>query len=127
MAAYAAARQAALLRAEEEPNAHLQGFGSDWEFKIVRALTRRFRRREALAEVVAEEAAAGWQLVEKLDDARLRFARPIRLRNGDAARSLDPYRSAVGISQWAMLAIILGTTVGGFAVMMAALYFIIER
>ena len=42
-----------------------------WEFKILRTNSGGFRRRKVLNKVCAEEAHAGWILLEKLDDHRL--------------------------------------------------------
>ena len=65
-AAAAAAAEAERQRQEEEEmtkytDADLQG---DWEFKIVRQ-SGRFQEPEVLQQVCAEEARAGWTLVEK--------------------------------------------------------------
>ena len=86
MSAGAAAAEAERRRQEEEEmtkysDADLQG---DWEFKIVRSNLAGFRSPEVLQQVCAEEARAGWTLVEKFDNQRLRFKRPISARAGDA-------------------------------------------
>lgn len=69
-----------------------------WEYKIVRSHRDWFHRPERLQQVRAEEAEAGWILLEKLDDRRLRFRRAIAVGEsipGDRLR-FDPYRSYVG-------------------------------
>jgi hypothetical protein len=62
-----------------------------WEFKFLRAATRKFRDPVRLQEILKEEARAGWTLVEKFDDTRLRLKRPSSARAGDAALPFDPY------------------------------------
>ncbi len=69
-----------------------------WEFKVLRTSGNGFRRPEALKQVCTEEAESGWILLEKLDDRRLRFRRPLVAREQDHLVSIDPYRSSYGIS-----------------------------
>ncbi len=85
-------------------DADLQG---DWEFKIVRSNLGGFRNPEVLQRVCAEEARAGWTLVEKFDNQRLRFKRPLAARAGDADLGFDPYRSQYGASSGAVVAMVL--------------------
>jgi hypothetical protein len=70
----------------------------DWEFKIVRSSTNAFRKTQVFEQVVQEESLAGWQLLEKLDDGRLRFKRPVSVRRRDTMLppGIDPYRTTVG-------------------------------
>lgn len=72
-----------------------------WEFKILRSATGVFRKPKMLRAVMAEEARAGWELVEKFDNKRLRFKRPVAARSRDASLPIgvDPYRSYYGISE----------------------------
>lgn len=65
-----------------------------WEFKIVRAKRNVFRNPAILNRICVEEAEAGWVLLEKLDDQRLRFKRPMVLRELIKPETLnrDPYR-----------------------------------
>lgn len=65
-----------------------------WEFKIVRAKRDLFRDPEVFQSLCIEEAEAGWILLEKLDDRRVRFKRPIALREiiKPEFLSFDPYR-----------------------------------
>ncbi len=69
-----------------------------WEYKIVRASSDLFRNPAIFHKLCREEAEVGWILLEKLDDRRVRFQRPIALR--DAQRSelppFDPYRTHYG-------------------------------
>lgn len=85
-------------------DADLQG---DWEFKIVRSNLAGFRKPEVLQQVCAEEARAGWTLVEKFDNQRLRFKRPVSARAGDAGLGFDPYRSQYGTSSGAIVAVVV--------------------
>jgi hypothetical protein len=71
-----------------------------WEFKIVRASRDLFRNPAVLQQLCQEEAKAGWILLEKLDDRRVRFKRLIALRTilDPNQLSFDPYRSHYGSS-----------------------------
>ncbi len=81
-----------------------------WEFKILRSPQDLFRDSAIFRRVLEEEAVAGWILLEKLDDRRLRFKRPIAMREVLRADLLpiDPYRTSYGQSspwkRWAILA-----------------------
>ena len=70
----------------------------DWEFKIVRSDSSAFRKPEALSRLTEEEARAGWILLEKFDDSRVRFKRPRTARSKDPylADGVDPYRTQYG-------------------------------
>ncbi len=72
-----------------------------WEFKIVRANRNLFRDPAVFQRLCAEEAEAGWIMLEKLDDRRVRFKRPIALREIIKSDFLnyDPYRCHYG-SSW---------------------------
>lgn len=71
-----------------------------WEFKIVRAKRDLFRNSVVFQQLCEEEAKAGWILLEKLDDRRVRFKRLIALRNILDTNRLphDPYRCHYGSS-----------------------------
>ncbi len=73
---------------------------SGWEYKIVRASSDLFRDPAVLAKLCEEESQAGWILFEKLDDRRVRFKRPLAMREVLApdAIAFDPYRSHYGPS-----------------------------
>ncbi|HIK10668.1 MAG TPA: hypothetical protein IGS52_10435 [Oscillatoriaceae cyanobacterium M33_DOE_052] len=70
----------------------------EWEYKIVRANRDLFRNPEVFQQLITEEALAGWSLLEKLDDRRVRFKRPVALRDTIDVSQLnfDPYRSHYG-------------------------------
>jgi len=109
-AAHAAMQKRKQLREEEEEmtsysREELEG---DWEFKILRSAGRAFSKPEALETVLEEEALAGWELIEKFDDKRLRFKRPRSARANDLylPEGVDPYRTQYGISEDAIGAIV---------------------
>ncbi len=70
----------------------------DYEFKIVRSGSAAFRKPETLKELVEEESRAGWVMLEKFDDSRVRFKRPRSARARDAflPEGVDPYRTRYG-------------------------------
>lgn len=79
---------------------------SGWEFKIVRAERDLFRNPAIFKQLCEEEAQAGWTLLEKLDDRRVRFKRPLALRDISNPQLLtfDPYRTHYGsASTWTTL------------------------
>ncbi len=69
-----------------------------WEYKILRTNGNAFGNRETLQRVCAEEKRTGWVLLEKLDDRRLRFRRPVAARAKDRTAKINPYRSHYGLS-----------------------------
>lgn len=68
------------------------------EYKIIQSTTPHFAKAENLNHILAEEAQAGWALVEKFDNYKLRLQREISHRSGDKERTIDPYRVHVGPS-----------------------------
>ncbi len=126
--AVAAAEQRRRLQEEEEEMTHYtpDELKDDWEFKIVRANTHAFRNPAKLQRLQDEEARAGWVMLEKLDDARVRFKRPRSARANDALLppGVDPYRSYWGLSPlwFALLAVAITLAcVGLFAAVMVLL------
>jgi hypothetical protein len=84
----------------------------DWEFKIVRSLSPVFHKPGKLQALIEQEARAGWVMLEKLDNQRIRFKRPRQTRVQDAylPPGVDPYSTQYGTS--------MGTQVGvGFIVL----------
>ena len=73
---------------------------NNWEFKIVRSETGAFRKQQAFQNLLQEEQIAGWELVEKLDDRRVRLKRRKEDRRKDAMlpQGYDPYRTNYGSS-----------------------------
>jgi hypothetical protein len=113
--ATAAAAAERRRREEEEEEGMTKYTDADleggWEFKILRSNIAAFRKPEVFQKVCEEEAAAGWVLVEKFDNQRLRFKRPISAREKDSSLDFDPYRTQYGTS--ANTAIVAGCTVVG--------------
>lgn len=68
------------------------------EYKVVQSNTPMFANTAKLKEIAAEEARAGWELLEKLDNYKLRFQRDISHRGNDDKLDSDPYRTQVGVS-----------------------------
>jgi hypothetical protein len=69
-----------------------------WEYKIVRANRDLFRNPAIFHRLCREEAEVGWILLEKLDDRRVRFKRPIEIRDTQRLNLplFDPYRTHYG-------------------------------
>jgi hypothetical protein len=115
----AAAAAARKLREEEEDLTTYtpEDLAGDWEFKIVRSVGTPFRNPVKLRRLIEEEAAAGWVLVEKFDDSRVRFKRPLSARERDdmLPPDVDPYRTQYGVSEG-----VLGLTVVGVTVLVVA-------
>jgi hypothetical protein len=86
---------------------------SDWEFKIVRSDAAAFRKPEILNQLIEEESRAGWVMLEKFDDGRVRFKRPRTARSRDVLLpdDVDPYRTRYGAysaQRAAMVGVVLG-------------------
>ena len=96
----------------------------DWEYKILRANTAAFRKPQVLHNVCAEEKQGGWMLVEKFDDLRLRFRRPVSARKNDHMLGYDPYRTQYGMGQGSLVAMILLTVFGSIAFIVAIIILI---
>src|SRR5262245_59089244 len=73
-----------------------EDLAGDWEFKILRSATGLFGKPERLQQALTEEGRAGWVLLEKLDDYRVRLKRPASARASDATRLSDPYATTFG-------------------------------
>ncbi|MBN1964462.1 MAG: hypothetical protein JW910_07435 [Anaerolineae bacterium] len=107
----------AAKKAEEERQLEEEMLGyqedevsQDWEFKIVRSATGAFSSRRTFERLVTEESEAGWELLEKLDDKRVRFKRhtSARLKDYLLPEEVDPYRTAYGMSEGVMVLVIIG-------------------
>ncbi len=68
------------------------------EYKTVQAQTPLFADTDKMREILAEEAKAGWDLLEKEDNYRIKLQRDIENRSNDGNLDIDPYRSTVGVS-----------------------------
>ncbi len=96
---------------------------SDWEFKIVRSNTAVFRKPEVLDKLIEEEGQAGWVMLEKFDDSRVRFKRSRTARAKDAflPDSVDPYRAQYGAP--ASRAVVVGLVMGVMLLLFGAAVF----
>jgi hypothetical protein len=113
----AAAAAAAKRQREQEEEEELTSYqehelNDDWEFKILRSMTGAFKHPDKLRQVLDEEAQAGWVLVEKFDNSRLRLKRPASARTRDNALSFDPYRAYFGYTEAQYVFIVLGCVFG---------------
>ena len=119
-AAAAAAEIARRMRKEEEEMTPYsdRDLSEGWEFKIMRSNTAAFKKPEQFRQMLNEEAEAGWQLVEKFDDSRVRLKRPRDAQANDAqfaTSGRDPYRTNFGISQGMLVFWILFGIFSGMA------------
>jgi hypothetical protein len=76
------------------------------EYKVIQATTPYFAKSQNIATVMSEEEKAGWRLLEKCDNYKLRLQRDISHRAKDKDLGIDPYRTQVGINN----AIVYGVT-----------------
>ena len=106
IAAHAAAEKRKSNKEEEEALASYNpnDLNEQWEFKIMRSTTNSFKNPQVFQLMVQQEAQAGWELLEKLDDDRVRFKRPVsaRRRDGMLPPGYDPYRTRYGMSEGAL-------------------------
>ena len=108
----AAAARRRTLQEEEQMTAYgADDLSHDWEFKIVRANTPVFRNPTHFNQLLEEEARAGWTMVEKFDNSRIRFKRPLqaRLKDSELPPGVDPYRVHYGMSPGTFSALLLVT------------------
>lgn len=68
------------------------------EYKVVQSTTPLFAKLQNIDAIMAEESKAGWQLVEKFDNYKLRLQRDISHRANDKTLPFDAYRTQVGVS-----------------------------
>ena len=114
-AAAAAAAKKRRQQEEEEMTKYTRDeLENDWEFKIVKSVTGKFSKREVVEQVRAEESIAGWVMVEKFDDNRIRFKRPVSAQRNDynLPPGVDPYRTTYGMSEGALGITIVGIMIG---------------
>jgi hypothetical protein len=83
-----------------------------WEFKILRSATGSFKKPEFLRQSLEAEAAAGWTLIEKFDNSRVRLKRPAAARQRDSALEFDPYRTSVGMSDGQLAIVVVAVMLG---------------
>jgi hypothetical protein len=93
----------------------------EFEYKIIRSAMGAFKDPSKFRAALDEEARAGWELLEKLDNSRARLRRSTDCRNGDAGLGQDPYRTQVGITEDVLAVWINVGVVVGFALFLALL------
>lgn len=115
---YTSLKQAQKIE-EEKPNYSASDL-SGWEFKILTANTLGgFRTPNVLNQVLQEEAVAGWELVEKFDNYRIRLKRRTQNRQLANQAGNDPYRSVYGPSDVKVITLVFAAC-GGFALLLFA-------
>ena len=97
-----------------------EDLSQDWEFKMLRSATGAFGSPERLHRFLEEEARAGWVLVEKFDNSRLRLKRPASAREWDGKLHIDPYRTYVGASPNQVATLIIAAILAVIIVIMTA-------
>ena len=68
------------------------------EYKMMHSQTPIFGDTGKMQEILAEEAQAGWRLLEKKSNFSIRLQRDISCRANDENLNIDPYRTSVGVS-----------------------------
>ena len=126
-AAIAGAAAAAAARRERKEEETMTSYTQTdliegWEFKILRSVTGAFGKPDRLRQALEEEARAGWVLVEKFDNQRVRLKRPASARAGDAGLGLDPYRTSYGMSEWKFFFTIMGIVLGSVALLLLIIF-----
>lgn len=115
----AAAKLAQQMKEEEAMTKYSSEDLEGWEFKIVRSGSGKFRNQEAIQKLCREEALAGWEMLEKFDDYRIRFKRKTDMRAISSHREIDPYRTYVGMNPnyvGPVIALVLVILFIGFAI-----------
>lgn len=99
---------------EEKMGYNQEELENDWEFKILRSASGKFKKYEVVELVKAEESVAGWVMVEKFDNNRIRFKRSRRAMENDVhlPPGIDPYRISYGQSEAALALSILAVVFG---------------
>lgn len=113
-----------MMEEEEAMTAYNKDDLDGWEFKIMRNFSGKFRDRKFIQQLCMEEAKAGWEMMEKFDDYRIRFKRKTDFRHNDQFLKTDPYRTDVGAGINRIITIgIMLAVLGGFIAIAAAIFF----
>lgn len=94
----------------------------DLEYKTIQAQTPLFTDSKKMHDVLETEAKAGWQLLWKEDNYKLKLQREISHRDNDKNLAFDAYRSTVGVSSTVTY---VGTALLTIAIVSVILYFAI--
>src|SRR5262245_65345198 len=125
MSGAAAAAAAAKRRAqgeEESMSGYTPGdLAEGWEFKILRSAPGSFRDPVKMRDALEQEGRAGWVLLEKFDNQRLRLKRPASAKAGDAGLGFDPYRTNYGIGEAKFAILLIGTILSVVAVVLVTI------
>lgn len=96
---------------------------SDLEYKVITSNTPVFADSRKLKQILAEEAEAGWDLVELIDSSKIRVSRSKTSRANDANCKIDPYRINVGMNSALYLGLAAVITIAViYAIIKAAAY-----
>jgi len=108
-------------------NYSTQDLAGEWEFKIVRANTGVFRNPAELDKLVKEEALAGWVMLEKFDNSRVRFKRQVGARQNDyrLPQGVDPYRTHYGMDPMVFVLLLVAVIVVASLAFTALLFLLI--
>lgn len=106
----AAAQKAQNDREEEVTSVYPAGTEELYEYKILRSVWGVFGNPGKLRVVLAEEAEAGWEMVELFDAKRLRLRRRVECRKTDHRLPRDPYRLQVGMGESGFVFLVAGIT-----------------
>lgn len=68
------------------------------EYKILQSQTPLFASTAKMHEAMEQESKAGWTLLEKEDNYRIKLQRNTSNRDNDKNLDFDAYRSTVGVS-----------------------------
>ncbi len=124
----AAAAAARARRKREEEEEKMTAYNKDdlngWEFKIVRSTTGKFKDYKTVQKICKEEAQAGWELVEKFDNGRMRFKRRIEMRSKDQFLQYDAYRTNVGMGEGGLVLTVLGSLALAVGLVLLVVYLI---
>ncbi len=112
---------------EEEMTAYPPEELGKYEYKIVRANWGVFGNPAKFNLLLQEEARAGWELVEKFDNERVRFKRPLSARERDSLLpvGVDPYRSHYGMPPLLFALLLVAIVLVGLGLIFAVVFGII--
>ena len=126
-AAAAAAKRKRDHEEEEEVTPLHPDPAAPFEYKIIRSATGAFKHPAKFRAFLEEEARAGWELLEKLDDSRARLKRPVSCRQQDGESNQDPYRIKVGVGEGTIVVWVLVGVVAAIAAMLGTLALVLNR
>jgi len=91
---------------------------------IAAAKKRRLQEEEEEMVTYNNEDLAGWEMLEKFDDKRIRFRRHIKNRYNDQFLDIDPYRTQYGLREESIIIIValLSALILGIVFMITRFY-----